>query len=232
MKRTFKLLLLLMALLSLYSACEKEQEKIKPFADPNFLKALIELGVDSDADGKISNSEAEAITSLYLAGEGIKDLTGIELFINLTYLNCSDNQLFTLNVSSNTELVYLDCSINSISTLDLSGLIVLRELYCVHNQLSDLDISNNPDLRVLSCGINPISALDFSANASLSSLFCSFCLLTTLDISQNKALMTVTLAFMHTLTEVCVWETPFPPEGVSVDTTDSPNAYFTSECNN
>ena len=36
---------------------------------------------------------------------------------------------------------------------------------------------------------------------------------------------------MPTLYQVCVWEIPFPPAGVSVYTTNSPNVYFTTDCN-
>jgi len=36
---------------------------------------------------------------------------------------------------------------------------------------------------------------------------------------------------MPSLNKVCVWEMPFPPAGVSVSTTDSPNIYFTTDCN-
>jgi len=35
---------------------------------------------------------------------------------------------------------------------------------------------------------------------------------------------------MSSLYKVCVWEMPFPPDGVSVDSTDSPNVYFTTDC--
>jgi hypothetical protein len=35
---------------------------------------------------------------------------------------------------------------------------------------------------------------------------------------------------MPSLGEVCVWELPFPPEGMTVHTTGSPNVYFTTEC--
>jgi len=35
---------------------------------------------------------------------------------------------------------------------------------------------------------------------------------------------------MPTLHEVCVWTMPFPPDGVNVDTTGSPNVFFTNEC--
>ncbi len=36
---------------------------------------------------------------------------------------------------------------------------------------------------------------------------------------------------MPMLFEVCVWELPFPPEGVEIDTTDSPNVCFETDCN-
>jgi rhodanese-related sulfurtransferase len=35
---------------------------------------------------------------------------------------------------------------------------------------------------------------------------------------------------MPTLFEVCVWVTPFPPEGLEILSTGSPNVYFTTEC--
>jgi hypothetical protein len=35
---------------------------------------------------------------------------------------------------------------------------------------------------------------------------------------------------MPSLHEVCVWITPFPSAFVDVDTTGSPNVYFTTEC--
>jgi len=38
------------------------------------------------------------------------------------------------------------------------------------------------------------------------------------------------LLTMPSLFKVCVWTTPFPPEGVDVDTTGSPNVYFTIDC--
>jgi hypothetical protein len=41
----------------------------------------------------------------------------------------------------------------------------------------------------------------------------------------------LTLASMPSLYKVCVWTMPFPPTGVAVDTTGSPNVYFTMNCN-
>ena len=35
---------------------------------------------------------------------------------------------------------------------------------------------------------------------------------------------------IHSLEKVCVWNMQFPPDGVEVDTTGSPNVYFTTDC--
>jgi len=35
---------------------------------------------------------------------------------------------------------------------------------------------------------------------------------------------------METLGQVCVWTMPFPPAGVIIETTGSPNLNFTTEC--
>ena len=59
--------------------------------DANFLNALIEQGVDINADAMISYAEAEAVTNLDVSNSSISDLTGIEAFVNLTYLNCWNN---------------------------------------------------------------------------------------------------------------------------------------------
>lgn len=48
-------------------------------------------------------------------------------------------------------------------------------------------------------------------------------------VSYNQ-LNGIYLTDMPSLVEVCVWELPFPPEGVEVDTTGSPNVYFTTDC--
>jgi len=44
--------------------------------------------------------------------------------------------------------------------------------------------------------------------------------------------LNLNLSFMPTLYEVCVWEMPFPPDDKVdlVDTTGSPNVYFTTDC--
>ena len=155
MKAIPYILLLPLALIVLFTQCEKEPE-INPNApvdipDPNFLAALIEEGVDVNGDGEISNEEAGAIISLDVGGDSISDMTGIEKFINLDTLICWGNRLLELDISNNTDLIYLSCH---------------------HNSLSILDLSKNPDLTVLHLGSNSFAALDLSANTSLEELWC------------------------------------------------------------
>ena len=65
--------------------------------DANFKAKLIALGVDSNTDGLIQNTEALAITNLNVLNSNIADLTGIEAFTNLSSLHCGSNNLTTLN---------------------------------------------------------------------------------------------------------------------------------------
>lgn len=72
-----------------------------------------------------------------------------------------------MNVTKNTALTRLICSNNGLYTLDLSGNPNLTYLDCHDNYLTTLDISHNPAILVLNCIYNPITVLDISANPLL-----------------------------------------------------------------
>ncbi len=273
MKIPIKTLLFLLTVV-LLSQCEKDEPNPKvTIPNYNFLNALIELGIDTNGDGIISPAEAELILSLDVSEESISDMTGIEAFVNLSFLNCGGNKLISLDVSNNTALIELDCSWNyPLTTLDVSNNTALERLSCWSNQLTTLDVSNNTALYWLYCGGNQLTTLDVSNNTVLYWLYCGgsqlisldvsnntalerlFCFgnnltsldvsnntalywlsctdnqLTTLDVSNNTALSWLHLTNMPSLYKVCVWEMPFPTAKVVVDTTDSPNVYFTTDC--
>ena len=54
---------------------------------------------------------------------------------DITYLDCSENQLTSLNVQGLTALQELNCSGNQLTELNMQGLTALQELYCDSNQL-------------------------------------------------------------------------------------------------
>ncbi len=67
-------LLLPLALIVLFTQCEKEHNPVN-IPDDAFLNALIEQGIDTNGDGFISINEAEAITILDVSYKDISDMT-------------------------------------------------------------------------------------------------------------------------------------------------------------
>ena len=99
--------------------------------------------ININGDGEIQVSEAIAYTGGISCGyANISDLTGIEAFTALDYLNCRDNQITSLDVSNNTALTYLRCNDNQLTSLDLSNNTGLTQLYCETNLLECLNIKN------------------------------------------------------------------------------------------
>ena len=80
------------------------------------------IKIDINGDGEIQSTEAEEVYSINVSYAFINDLTGINSFINLNYLDCSHNELTALNVSGLTNLISLVCLLNQLPTIDLTGL--------------------------------------------------------------------------------------------------------------
>ena len=91
---------------------------------------------------------------------------------NIISLDCSDNQLTSLDVSKNTALKELHCSYNQLINLDLRKNIKLESLYCDDNQLTSLDVSKNTALKELHCSYNQLINLDLRKNSFLIYLDC------------------------------------------------------------
>lgn len=223
-----KTLLTSLLLLTMIAGLSNAQNVEIP--DTAFLNALIDEGVDTNGDSLISYAEADSIISLDVTERGIDDMTGIEAFIILDTLDCSRNSITGLDLSKNTMLKQFKCTQCQLTSLDVSNNTLLEWLHCWSNELTSLDISNNPVLIALYIQGNQINTLDLLNNTTLKYLRCRGNQFTKLDVSNNNSLKVLSIDEMPTLFEVCVWELPFPPEGVEIDTTGSPNVYFTTEC--
>ncbi|MHC5074686.1 MAG: C1 family peptidase, partial [Planctomycetota bacterium] len=210
--------------------------------DTVFLYALIGQGVDLNGDSLISYTEANETTELLLRGEqdmggqqcikrlAIKSLDGIEFFTNLEILNINCTMLENLILSDHTELTYLDCSHNQLMTLDISSCTGLKSLYCEANNLAEIDVTTNSVLSALQCGENELLRLVISNNTALLELTCRDNKLHNLDISNNDLIEKLDLSGMPALAEVCIRDTLFLHEAITIDTTGSPNVYYTTEC--
>lgn len=172
--------------------------------------------IDTNGDGEIQVSEAEAIVYLDVSNANISDLTGFEQFSNLRSLKCNGNQLTTLNISQNTTLESLECSNNLLPSIDISQNAALKFFDCSNNrltninvssntgliglwvsgnQLSNLDVSQNVALTILGVSNNQFSNLDITQNVALIGLDCAYNQLTSLNISQNTALVDLECAY-------------------------------------
>lgn len=114
MKKTFLLFLFLSSFF-----CSSQYTLIP---DPNFEQALIDLGIDSGIiDGRVLTAKVSGIANLDVSNKAIIDLTGIQDFLALMQLNCSQNQISSLDVTKNTALTSLYCSNNSLTSLNLKN---------------------------------------------------------------------------------------------------------------
>ncbi|MEI6817898.1 MAG: hypothetical protein WCL14_14925, partial [Bacteroidota bacterium] len=154
--------------------------------DANFKAALITAGVDKNQDGQIQLDEASQLDTLNVRKKQIIDLTGIEAFVRLEKLNCSENKITKLDLSKNRLLRKLDIAFNKLTNIDLSRNTALTLVACHLNNLTRIDVSNNVALLELFCAGCGLETLDISNNKELMRLNCNSNKLSRLDISKNK----------------------------------------------
>jgi hypothetical protein len=148
MKRKFLLYIYLAVIVNALQA------QIIFIPDTYFKQNLLLQGFDLNRDGEIAFSEAMNVDSLTLHFP-YADLTGIEAFASLKYLNCYGCELKKLEIGKLTALETLICSNNELIMLDISKNSALKELYCQNNSLISLNVSECIDLGVLDCSNNP-----------------------------------------------------------------------------
>lgn len=128
--------------------------------DSNFEDKLIELKIDIDGkNGKVLTSSISKVTDLNVQLSEISDLTGIEGFTALEYLNCQFNTLSSLNLSQNSKLIELYCHGNTLTALDLQTNTELTTLQCNKNQIAGLDVSKNAKLVYINVMENALTSL-------------------------------------------------------------------------
>lgn len=196
--------------------------------DANFKNYLLgNAAINTNSDTEIQTSEALAVTHLVLHGKSIADMTGIEAFTNLTYLDCDSNQVTSLNVSANTLLDTLACAHTPLAgTFDASTLTSLERLYLPYNPsltgfiapttstikwmdiggtgLTSLDLSSQTDLEYLDIVyIGSLNSFNSSSNRKLKTLLVALNpQITSLDVSLNDSLETLLMLHLPGSTAV------------------------------
>ena len=146
---------------------------------------------DRNSDGSLSVEECGNVNKLNMRTSGLTSLEGVRYFYALTDLDCSDNQLTSLDLSGCTALTELSCGSNQLTSLDVNNCTFLAHLYCSINKLTSLNLSNCTVLTILSCGGNQLTSLDVSSCTELTTLSCPNNQLTSLDVSNCTELTTL-----------------------------------------
>ena len=110
--------------------------------------------IDTNGDGKIQVSEAEAFDphgeTLKAYGEGVHDLTGIKAFINADWVITGGELITEIDVTGMENWLFLEIYYSNITELDLEGCTSLSTLQCNNNSnLTSIEISDCVDLRIL-----------------------------------------------------------------------------------
>jgi hypothetical protein len=243
MKNYYLLLFLLFGLFG--------KAQIINFPDANFKAKLLEatssngiainlsgnsIKIDLNNNAEIEVSEALVVYKLYLENydvitgstsvNSISSLDGIDYFVNLKLLNCSNNSLTTIDLNL-PNLTNLDCSYNTLPSLNinlpnfkslncssnlLTSLIInnpnlMEELDYSHNQIPNLNLPQFHNLKVLNCSNNQITTLNLSNLINLSIFSCSNNFLTNLDLISNINLTRI-YCNNNSLTSIILPENP------------------------
>lgn len=220
--------------LSVFMSCVNEDDFSTPndevyisIPDNYFETELIKQGVDSDGvvNQKILKKDAESVTRLDLNtfsnfGE-IKDLSGIEGFVNLTFLSAGGQKLEKVDLSYNTLLDTLYLSANILSNIDFSKNVNLSYIDIKSNEfdsendiiglselkkLKDLDISwnylkefsvHNKKLEVLHISHNDLKSINTNGAEKLKNVLLSSNKIETVDFSTNTSLETLLISGNH-----------------------------------
>lgn len=176
--------------------------------DANFKNYLLgNTAINTNSDTEIQTSEALAVTHLVLHGKSIADMTGIEAFTNLTYLDCDSNQVTSLNLSANTLIDTLACAHTPLTgTFDASTLNSLERVYLPYNPtLTGFIAPTSSTIKWMDIGGTGITSLDLSSQTDLEYLdIVLVSSMTSFNSSSNRKLEVLLIALNPQITSLDV----------------------------
>ena len=217
-KRILSIVLCLVMVFSLLpftaSAASATPIDEKNFPDPVFREYVRKI-VGSSV---LTEEKARQIEALDVSDDNIKEvlgdrapitsIRGIRYLKYVRDLNCSGQELTTLNLEQNSRVEKLNCAGNQLTDLWLRTGNSLKYLDCSVNQLTALDLSKSAELTELSCSSNKLTALDLSANKKLQKIVAQTNALTTLDARNLPELTDLYLWGNHDLKSIDVSKNP------------------------
>lgn len=208
--------ILTVTVLSLFHFISTAQNIV--FTDSNFKNCLLANNlINVNNDNEITVLEAQSVTESLIINPyiNISSLDGIENFINIKHLTCTNNNMQIIDLSQNTKLItinlsnnkltyldvstcenllYLNLNHNKLPTIDLNSNTTLTYLNCNNNSLIKLNITNAPLLKYVDISYNSIKTLNLQNNILIDTLILTSNLLPSLDLSKNINLTKVDIS--------------------------------------
>ena len=122
----------------------------------------MDLGFDNEIDGMVRTASIDFVRDLLLDDRGINSLEGIEDFTALVNLQVRNNNLTSINLSSNRDLLFLWAENNNISSLNLGTNPDLEKVALSGNRMRAFDTGPYPQLQLLTLIDNQVTSLDVS----------------------------------------------------------------------
>lgn len=140
-------------------------------------------------DGFVLTSRITGVTNLDISGNSIDELDGLEAFVALEVLNCSENNFNEFDFSQLPLLRELTISNLFFAVLDLSSNPLIEKLTYNNANSTSLNLGTNTVITELNIGNNNIAAFDFLPYTTLE----------TLDLSGNSNLFNATFTTLANL---------------------------------
>lgn len=145
----------------------------KTIEDP-VLREFIMWHYDTDRDGILSTSEAEAITHVSITNNEVASIKGVELFPNLNHLAINGVQNGTEGPSD-----------GHLTSADLRESPQIMEVHFEYQNLKEINVSTNVNLRHLGLFKCPLQKIDISNNTELTLFGAGYCQLDSIDLTRN-----------------------------------------------
>ncbi|MFI3265400.1 MAG: hypothetical protein SNG38_08930 [Rikenellaceae bacterium] len=121
----------------------------------------------------LTEEEALTLTTLSMSKKGVTDMTGINSFTNLTEIDCTYNDLTSLDISKLNKLTSLKIAYNYnlVDVIDPEDPSKMTLYYCHYVPRTVFDLSKFTGLKTLyAYGITTITTIDFRNSPSLSAV--------------------------------------------------------------
>ncbi|MCM1178488.1 MAG: hypothetical protein NC335_12210 [Bacteroides sp.] len=162
------------------------------------LRNYILTNYDTDADGKISGTEAQQVKEIVYSGKGLSSFDNFVYFRKIEKLDLSDNALGEINIGVFAgSLVELNLSGNRLKELSLAGVRNIRSIDVSNNSLTSctgLTSNNNGQLERINMSHNSLTEFQCAYSHTLKEADLSYNKLKVCNLEYSDALVSLNVS--------------------------------------